>query len=295
MAWIFIEGLDRTGKTTVCELYKKQGYEVVHFSAPSKKYSEAGYAGNSYVDDIMELYLELDNKDVVFDRSSYGELVWPKVYRRKAQLDLEDLSALRELERQNKATYILMHDPDMASHWKRCVANKEPMDRDQFKLAHTLFTTELEKFAFKPQTLEDYKIHFLLDPEAKKQTEEALTPPPTSDQEKTATSGPAIETKNDSIKVNGKSPEQARLEKANAINDVLSKKIVKGRGKTYDDIESSIRTFLNTELGKILGQPSNENLNAQEVEVLKAMVKRMLEKADTGLAFNKEKSNGKRI
>jgi len=93
MAWIFIEGLDRTGKTTVSELYKKQGYEVVHFSAPSKKYKVAGYAGPSYIDDIMEMYLSLDGKDVVFDRSSYGELVWPKVYGREPELNLEDLAA----------------------------------------------------------------------------------------------------------------------------------------------------------------------------------------------------------
>jgi thymidylate kinase len=289
MAWIFIEGLDRTGKTTVCDLYKKQGYEVVHFSAPSKKYTEPGYAGISYVDEVMALYLTLDGKDVVFDRSSYGELVWPKVYKRAPQLTLEDIDALREIEKQNKTKYILMHDPDLASHWKRCVANKEPLDRDQFKHAHGLFLSELNiKWGFAMQTLQEYNIHFLLDDETRKKAEElAKNSTTTTIQEGNSTTTiTATSVATNDPKTPKLSPEQSRLEKANAINDVLSKKIVKGRGKTYDDIENSIRSFLNTELGKILGQNNEQTLNAQEIEFIKALVKR---------AHEKETSNGKRI
>lgn len=284
MAWIFIEGLDRAGKTTVCELYKKQGYEVIHFSAPSKKYTTAGYAGPSYLDDVMEMYLQLNGTDVVFDRSSYGELIWPKVYSRQAQLDLDDISALRDIEKQNTAKYILMHDPDLAGHWKRCEANKEPLNREQFKHAHNLFLSELNsKYGFALQTLKDYNIHFLLDDETKKKAEELAknsTTTTTQDGESTTTVTVTSDVVG-SAKGSRITPEQVRLEKANAINEVLSKKIVKGRGKIYDDIESSIRTFLNTELGKILGQNNDKSLNQEEIEMVKALVKRMKEK-ETG-------------
>jgi thymidylate kinase len=290
MAWIIIEGLDRAGKTTVAELYKKQGYEVVHFSAPNKKYSQPGYAGPSYLDEILDIYQQLTGKDVVFDRSAYGELIWPKVYGREPQLNIEDLDVLRDFERQNETKYILMHDPDMAGHWKRCIANKEPLDREQFKKASGLFFSELNsKYGFALQTLKDYNIHFALDEETRKKQEELAKVSTTviaKDENGLTTQTTIIDETKKNITVNNKSPEQARLEKANAINDVLSKKIVKGKGQIYSDIENSIRTFLNNELGKILGQNNDKALSAQEIEFIKALVKR---------AHEKENSNGKRI
>ena len=94
MAWIILEGLDRTGKSTVAELYKRQGYEVVHMSAPNKKFTQPGYTGPSYLDEMIDIYMKYSHKDVCFDRSPYGETVWPFVYGRKAQLSEEEIESL---------------------------------------------------------------------------------------------------------------------------------------------------------------------------------------------------------
>jgi len=177
-----------------------------------------------------------------------------------------------------------MHDPDLASHWKRCVANKEPLTRDQFKQAHSLYITELQdRYGFKSQELKEYSIHFLLDEDTAKKAEELQKNVIYTETIKTGENSTAQITMYGEPKKedNGKSSEQLRLEKANAINDVLSKKIVKGKGKIYNEIESSIRNFLNNELGKTLGQVQDQTLNGQEIEFVKALVKRALEKETT--------------
>ncbi|HWY36243.1 MAG TPA: hypothetical protein VNX68_16475 [Nitrosopumilaceae archaeon] len=111
-----LEGLDRTGKSIVAELYKKQGYDVVHMSAPDKKYKNPGYAGPSYLDDVLELVMQHDGKDVVFDRTWMGELIWPHVYGREPLLTEDDLEIIREFEDRNSTNRILMVDPDQQAH-----------------------------------------------------------------------------------------------------------------------------------------------------------------------------------
>src|ERR1700677_2946033 len=113
MAWIILEGLDRTGKSTVAELYKRSGYEVVHMSAPNKKYMEPGYTGPSYLDEIVDLYMRYALRDVVFARSPYGEFIWPFVYGRKPQLNKDDIEILQDIEVQNMVERYLLYDPSI--------------------------------------------------------------------------------------------------------------------------------------------------------------------------------------
>ena len=94
MAWKVICGIDRSGKSTVAEFYKTQGYEVIHLSAPDKKYSRSGYVGNTYFEDMIELLMSKTGKDVFWDRSWYGERVWPFVYGREPQLTEEDVERI---------------------------------------------------------------------------------------------------------------------------------------------------------------------------------------------------------
>ena len=67
MAWIQVEGVDRSGKSSVAEMYKTQGYEVVHMDAPDKKYFIPGYSGPSYLEEMVDMYTKYSGKDVVFD------------------------------------------------------------------------------------------------------------------------------------------------------------------------------------------------------------------------------------
>jgi polyphosphate kinase 2 (PPK2 family) len=117
--FIIIEGIDRSGKSTIAELYKKNGYKIIHMSAPNKKYKQPGYSGPSYLDEILDIYMEHDGQDVVFDRSAYGEFIWPHVYGRESTLSEDDMEILQEFEERNETLKILMTDPDTEAHWKR--------------------------------------------------------------------------------------------------------------------------------------------------------------------------------
>jgi hypothetical protein len=280
LSWIILEGLDRTGKSSVSEMYKKRGYKVIHMSAPDKKYIQDGYVGPSYLDDLLEMYMQYDDQDVVFDRSPYGELVWPHVYGRKPLLEEDDIDILREFEDRNSAQRILMIDPDTKAHWQRCVDNKEPMNHIQFNLASKLFTKLAHKYSFIPKELGDFN--------GLTETERKNSPAPK--QEK------PVEVRQDQVESDdvesdsgeevvyrsetsiSRSPEQEKLEKANAINSILSKRIIKQKGPIFDKLESDIKKYLNKQLSSLLGNNADNNLTDDEILVLKVFCQRLKEK-----------------
>jgi len=255
---ICICGLDRTGKTTVAESYKSKGFEVVHLSAPDKKYTAEGYSGPSYLDDYVDMLLSFQGKNVVLDRFWDGEFIWSKVFGRKPLLTEEDVETLREIERNMGVSYVMMHDPNVETHWKRCVDNNEPLTKAQFVLARKLYNELANKYGFERKTLQDYSdIEITVEePKAKEEPEKKVAPAPKL------------------------TNEQIKLETANAINEVLGKRIIKQKGPIYDKIEGNLRNFLNTELGKILGT-KNEiqtgQFTSEEVEVLRFFAKKLKE------------------
>lgn len=277
MSWIILEGLDRTGKTSVAELYKQRGYHIYHFNAPDKKYLEPGYVGPSYFEEIMELYVQLSGQDIVFDRSIYGELVWPKVYNRTPLLDEEEIQELMEMENQNLCQHIVMYDKNVKAHWQRCVANNEPLEQPQFNLARKLFFEVADKYGFGKKTIQDFGIHpgqLVGGDEGAGETQEIGQADNAANND--------TSTQNIQQKANGKNSGQdsadrdakARLEKANAINKVLSSKIINKRGEVYQGVEDEIRSFLEDRMAQLLGsEPSG--FTAEEVQVLKLYVKRL--------------------
>jgi hypothetical protein len=266
MTWIICEGLDRSGKSTVAEIYKQQGYEVIHLSAPDKKYSQPGYSGPSYLDEMIELYVSKTGKDVFWDRSAYGELIWSHVYNRPPQLSEEDFEVLKEIEQQNDTQYVLMHDPNTEEHWNRCVQNKEPLTKVQFIQAGRLYNATLVyKYSFVKHTLLDY----VKPPEA-----QAVEAP--SIEEKVAEKTEDIKTVELKKAVETDlTPEQKRLLQANTINDILSTRIIKKKGNFYDVIENKIRTFLNSELSNLIGMttPNPSVFSEDEILFLKTLIK----------------------
>jgi hypothetical protein len=77
----------------------------------------------------------------------------------------------------------------------------------------------------------------------------------------------------------GLTKEQLKLERANVINDVLSKRILKAKGPMYDELERSVRHFLNGELGKIFGNAApTSGFSNEEVELLKFFCERLKSK-----------------
>jgi len=251
MAWIIVEGIDRSGKSSVAEMYKQDGYEVFHMEAPDEKYREPGYTGPSYLDECMDIYMHLDGKDVIFDRSPYGELVWPDVYGRKNQLSSEDIEILRELETSNNARYIHMSDPDYEAHWQRCVDNKEPLNRSQFNAAVALYDKLEKRFSFERKQLSDFK-------DLSKSTLKEVEP-----------------LKTETKPVEKKSIHQLKLEEANAINTLLLARIVKKKGEAFDKLEGSIRSHLQDKLAGIFSGNSKNTLTDEEIFIFKKYVDKL--------------------
>jgi len=284
MAWIILEGLDRSGKSTVAKLYEQQGYKIVHFSAPDKKYSQPGYTGPSYCEDIIELLVSLSGQDVVLDRSHYGEKIWPLVYGRKTMISEDEYDILQEIEDQNATTKILMHDPDELSHWQRCVENKEPISVNQFKQARQLYYSMADKYGFQLKTKDD----FLVKHEIILSNSDANAIQTSNDNKNIKELSVTIDNPKQGKGARPLSPEQIKLSQANAINEILSSRIVKKKGIEFDSIESKIRSFLNSELGVLLGTTPNLNnqqvqnnqlpFSKEEIVVLKTFINRIKEK-----------------
>jgi hypothetical protein len=285
MSWLIIEGIDRSGKSTVAELYKAQGYEVVHMTAPNKKYKEEGYAGPSYLDDLLDILMQHDGKDVFWDRSWFGELIWPHVYGREPMLSEEDIEVLQEFEERNQVSRILMVDPDTAGHWKRCVDNKEPLIQSQFRLANSLYAKLAHKYNFAPKQLSDYGNLFkktktetmesigIIDNEVREDGQTTLAGKSISD----------INSNNPTLNkiVYEKISSLDKLEKANAISAILSKRIIKQRGSAFDELEGEVTLFLKRRLEELLGGKKEQSALSfadEEVQILKIFCQRLKEK-----------------
>src|ERR1035437_8657610 len=159
MALVLLEGLDRTGKTTVAEFFESKGYEVVHLSAPGKEF----HAGHSYLDAMVDLLQRGAGRDLVIDRTHYGELIWPQIYNRKPLLGEDDFEILREIEESIGVKRILMHDPNAEAHWQRCVDNKEPLTKVQCVRARSIYASMGAKYGFESITLPAFAKEFGLD------------------------------------------------------------------------------------------------------------------------------------
>lgn len=273
MSWIIAEGLDRVGKSTVAEIYKKQGYKIIHMSAPDKKHFNPDYCGPSYLDEILETYMKLDGQDIFWDRSVYGELVWPFVYGRDQKLDDDAIEVLREFEDRNQTKYILMYDQNVEAHWKRCVENKEPLTKNKFNQAIALFERIAQKYAFERKQLPDFVNDKKVEHEPKVEQ--------SSVEVQLTSEKPTVAIQELKLK-NAKSSEQIKLEKANAINSILSNRIIKRKGDIFDSIERDIRDFLNLKLGAIFGTSDIAGkFTNEELQVLKIFCQRSLNKAKT--------------
>lgn len=278
MPHVFIEGIDRSGKSTVADRYRKKGYEVVHMSAPDKKYYQKGYVGPSYLDELAEMMMQYDGKNVVFDRTQYGELIWPLVFGgRESLLSEEDLEILKDFESRNSAEYYLMHDEDVEAHWNRCVENKEPLTRRQFDIARIRYEELVDHYGFSKVQLKDFD-HLLSEEESSKDDSAERQDDVKGEVEDVQSSNPSPSTVKTTQETENLTDQQKRLQKANAINSLLSKRIVKQRGQFFDDLEKDIKGFLNSKLEALLGNES-KSLTQEEIDIVKLFCERIKQRS----------------
>lgn len=265
MALIVCEGLDRTGKTTVARYFESLGYRNIHMSAPGKNQT-----ADSYFQDMVDIVTMAATQDIFLDRSYYGELIWPSIYGRKSLLSDEDVTYLRELEQSADTKHILMYDTEVEAHWKRCLEENEPLNKVQFTRARALYSQMASKYDFEmitlPQFLKEY-------PDAVKFNDSKLN----LNKDNTSSIKDEASQLQDAVLL--KTPEQLKLEKANAINEILSKRLLKLKGQIYDDLENEIRGFLNSKLSQLLGGTPDKTelrLSHDEIKFYKAMYARAL-------------------
>ena len=236
-------------------------------SAPPK-----GASSSSYMGDMVDTLTSFAGRDVVLDRSHYGELVWPNIYGRESLLTADDIEILREIEESLGTERILMHDPNTEAHWQRCVENKEPLTKAQFVKARALYSNLAEKYRFIKKTLKDF-------PEVEASINALNKSESSDDEPKDVFSGETTaQIESNKGKILTKTSEQLKLEKANIINEVLSRRILKSKGALYDELENNIRQFLNVELQKIFGNGIASGFSNEEVQLLKFFCKRLKDK-----------------
>lgn len=265
MSLVIAEGLDKTGKTSVAKFFESLGFKIIHMSAPLK-----GTTKDQFLQEMTDIVSSAATADIFLDRSYYGETVWPHIYGRQPLIDEEDIESLREIENAVGVQRIWMTDDNLTAHWQRCVDNNEPLDKMQFTRARGLFSTMAQKYGFEKATLQTFLKQF---PEAKRFVDEVA-------QEQTQQVPISIDSTGDAhVKRGQKTVQQHKLETANAINDIMSKRILKSKGSVYDGIENEIRVFLNDKLGKLLGGESSElTLSQDEIRFYKAMYKKANDK-----------------
>ena len=243
-------------------------------SAPDKAMSQPGYTGLSYLDQMVEMLTGMAGKDVVLDRSHYGELVWPQVYGRKSLLDENDMEILREIEDTMDVTRILMHDPNSEAHWQRCVDNKEPLTKVQFVKARSLYSGMAEKYNFTRKVLKDFPDAVQSLPADSSPRQPVLE----EKQDKVSSADAAARAQANNSNL---TKEQQKLDRANAINEILSKRLIKSKGPIYDDLERSIRHYLNGELGKIFGNSPVAGFSNEEIDILKFFCQKLKDKENS--------------
>lgn len=273
---VILEGLDRTGKTTVAEYFASQGYEVVHMSAPAKNLTP-----DLFLQEMIDLISSAATRDICLDRSYYGEsCIWPEIYGRKSLLSEDDLEILREIEESVGVQRVYMFDPKVEEHWKRCVDNNEPLTKAQFTKARSLYSNMASKYNFELVTLPAFLKEYPQAGELDVVKEVVENKKSETGDEKTSSSNKlntfTEETRDMAVQ---KTAEQLKLEKANAINDVLSKRILKQKGDIYDALENDIRIYLNNKLGQLFGtisQDQRPSLTQEEIAFYKTMFKRAM-------------------
>jgi thymidylate kinase len=292
MAWILVEGLDRSGKSSLAEDYRKKGYQIVHMEAPNKKYFSDNYSGESYLEELVRMYTKYDGQNVLFDRTIYGELVWPNIFGRVALLEAEDIDYLSSMERNNNVEKILMFDANTEAHWQRCVDNNEPLNRQQFGRASIFYDRLAREFGFKKKQLSDFPGLLPQNQQAEVKVEKSDSPTPNKSVSGNDgnTSGVGVSDRNTGLGVGSTSSNNekqqtldsldVRLELANTIKDVLQSKILRKKGGLYDDLEKDIKVFLEGKLQECFTGKQTKAFSDDEIMILKIYASRIKEKSN---------------
>lgn len=125
---IIIEGVDRIGKTTLAKkLAKMYKIDYMHFT---------GEDPTTYT-----FYSETMKKtNFVYDRHLVGEMVYPKVFKRKAMLDGEKFQKLLNQAKQDNVKIIVLTTEDSKLLEKRMKLEKHEQVKENFVKINNAFS-----------------------------------------------------------------------------------------------------------------------------------------------------------
>jgi hypothetical protein len=128
---IIVEGLDRTGKTTLAErLARDARARVRHFDKPQQ------HPLDEYVRPLVGA-----PPHVIFDRYHLGERVWPAIFGRKSEYD-DAMHHYVELALESRGAILVKPRREWnPNELEEALAN-EPVDAVQYREAQTRFTEE---------------------------------------------------------------------------------------------------------------------------------------------------------
>lgn len=130
---IIIEGLDRTGKSTLASYIamKNQPTALLHYSKPEK------HPLFEYVEPLLA-YDPCSPGNVVLDRGHLGESVWPQVFGRGSELD-EPTRRWIELFMLSRGAVLVHAKRDLQDLIDACAADDEPIQGEQIVDANAHF------------------------------------------------------------------------------------------------------------------------------------------------------------
>lgn len=110
---IIIEGTDGSGKSTLAKyLSKTMNYPIVHRSKPENEQHRL---------QMLQDYMDSadSDKNEIWDRAFYSEMVYGKVMRDQSCIDLKEMLQIESILAQ-KGAYIIWCTGDATSMWHNC-------------------------------------------------------------------------------------------------------------------------------------------------------------------------------
>ncbi len=116
--FIIIEGLDRSGKSTLAEIIARDfNFKLIHCSKPQT---------NNPYQEYLQLFQEYEGQDVVFDRFYLGEYVYSNLYRDGCTISDFQFWVFDMLAKKNDAL-LIYSSTDAKTIYNRCVATNESL------------------------------------------------------------------------------------------------------------------------------------------------------------------------
>lgn len=135
MKSIILEGADGVGKTTLARiLADKYGMDICHCT----QYDAADYAFYQQT---------LRKKNVIWDRHTLGELIYPKVFGRKQQIGTEDARLIMHYAKLNDVKVFVLTCDEMTLEQRLCErGNEHPKILDNIGYINSQFLFYAEQY-----------------------------------------------------------------------------------------------------------------------------------------------------